>query len=45
MVEHLFEAVEVEAVADVLLVHAAEELVVLQVAEPVYPPVALLRTV
>ena len=42
MVEELLEAVQVEAVADVFLVHAAEELVVLQVAEPADPAVALL---
>ncbi len=42
VVEHLLEAVEVEAVADVLLIYFAEELVVLQVAEPADPPVALL---
>ena len=45
VVEHLLESVEVEAVADVLLVHLAEELVVLETAEPADPPVALLRTV
>jgi hypothetical protein len=42
VVEHLLEAVEVEAVADVLLVDLAEELVVFQTAEPADPPVALL---
>ncbi len=42
MIEHLLEAVEVEAVADVLLIYFAEALVVLQVAEPADPPVALL---
>jgi hypothetical protein len=45
MIEHLLESVEVEAIANVVLVHLAEELVVLQVAEPADPPVALLRTV
>lgn len=45
MVEHLLEAVEVEAVADVLLVDLAEELVILEVAEPADPPVAFLRAV
>lgn len=45
VVEHLFESVEVEGVADVLFVDLAEELVVLQTAEPAYPTVALLRTV
>lgn len=45
VVEHHLQPVEVEAVPDVLLVHLAEELVVLQVAEPTYPPVALLGTV
>jgi hypothetical protein len=45
VVEHLFETVEVEAVADVLFIYFAEELVVLQVAEPVYPTVALFGTV
>jgi hypothetical protein len=45
VVEHLLKPVEVETVADVLLVDLAEELVVLQTAEPAYPTVALLRTV
>lgn len=42
MVEHLFESVEVEAIANVLFVDPAEELVVLEVAEPVDPAIALL---
>ncbi len=42
MVEHLLEPVEVEAVADVLLVDLTEELVVLETAEPTDPAVALL---
>ena len=42
VVEHLLESVEVEAVADVFLVHLTEELMVLETAEPTYPPVALL---
>jgi len=45
VIEHLLETIEVEGVADVLLVHLAEELVVLETAEPAYPTVALLRTV
>jgi len=42
IIEHLLDAVEVEVVADVLLVDFAEELVVLQVAEPAYPAHRLL---
>lgn len=45
VVEHLLESVEVEGVADVLLVDLAEELVVFEVAEPADPAVALLRAV
>ena len=43
MVEHLFEAVEVEAVADEVLLDLAEEVVVLKAAEPLDP--ALLRVI
>ena len=42
VVEHLLESVEVEAIPDVLLVNFAEELVILEVAEPADPAVALL---
>jgi hypothetical protein len=45
VIEHLLESVEVKAVPDVFFVHFAEELVVLQVAKPADPPVALLRAV
>ena len=45
MIEHLLEAVKIEAVADILLVDFAEELVVFQTAEPTDPSIALLRTV
>jgi hypothetical protein len=45
MIEHLLEAVEVEAIPDVLLVDLAEELVILEAAEPVDPAIALLRAV
>lgn len=45
MVEHLFQAVQVETVADVLLIHLAKELVVLQVAEPTDPTLARLRAI
>jgi hypothetical protein len=45
VVEHLLEAVKIEAVADILLVDFAEELVVFQTAEPTDPSIALLRTV
>ena len=45
MVEHLFDSVEVEVVADVLFVDFAEKLVVLEVAEPTDPAHGLLRTV
>lgn len=42
MVEHLLEAVEVETISNILFVYFAEELMVLQVAEPTDPPIALL---
>ena len=42
VIEQLLKSVEVEAVADVLLVDLTEKLVVLEVAEPAYPSVALL---
>ena len=42
MVEHLLETVEVEAIADVLVINPTEELMVLEVAEPADPPVAVL---
>lgn len=45
MVEHLLDPVEVEVIADVLLINFAEELVVLEAAEPVDPAFALLRRV
>ncbi len=45
MIEHLLDSVKIEIVADVLFVNFAEKVVVLQVAEPVYPADALLWTV
>lgn len=42
MIKHLFESVEVEAIADVLFVDPAEKLMILKVAEPVDPAIALL---
>jgi len=42
MVKHLLESVKVEAVANVLFVHSAEELMVFQITEPVDPAIALL---
>ena len=45
VVEHLFESIEIEGVADVLFVNLAEELVVFEVAEPADPAVALLGAV
>lgn len=42
VVEHLLQAVQVETVSNILLVYLAEVLVVLQVAEPADPSVALL---
>ena len=42
MIEHLFDAIEIEIIADVLLVDFAEELVVFEVAEPADPADALL---
>ena len=45
VIEHLLEPVQIEAVPDVLLIDLAEELMVLEVAEPADPPVALLRAV
>ena len=41
MFEHLFEAIEVEAVPDVVLVDSAEEGVVFEVAEPADPAIVL----
>jgi len=45
VVEHLLEAVEVEAVANVLFVYSAKKLMVLKIAKPRYPAVALLGTI
>ena len=45
MIEQLFDAIEVEVVADVLFVDFTEELVILEVAEPTDPADALLWTV
>jgi hypothetical protein len=45
VIEHLLEPIEVEAVPNVLFIDLAEELMILQVAEPADPPVALLRTI
>jgi hypothetical protein len=45
MVKHLFQSVKIEAVTDVLFVNFAEELMVLQVAEPADPSVAFLGAV
>jgi hypothetical protein len=45
VVEHLLEAIEIEAVADVLLVNFTEELMVFQTAEPTDPSITLLRTI
>jgi hypothetical protein len=42
MIEHLLQPVQVETISNILLVYLAEELVVLQVAEPTDPPIALL---
>lgn len=42
MIEHLLDAIEIEIIADVLLVDFAEELVVFEVAEPADPADALL---
>jgi hypothetical protein len=42
MIEHLLEPVQIETISNILLVHLAEELVVLQVAEPTDPSIALL---
>jgi hypothetical protein len=42
MIEHLLEPVQVETISNILLVHLAEELVVLQIAEPTDPSIALL---
>lgn len=42
MIEHLLDAIEIEIIADVLLVDFAEELVVFEVAEPADPAHALL---
>ena len=42
MIEQLFDAIEVEVVADVLFVDFTEELVILEVAEPTDPADALL---
>jgi hypothetical protein len=39
--EHLFEAVEVEAISDIFFVNFAEEGVVFQAAEPVDPTVVV----
>ena len=45
MIEHLFDSIKVEVIADVFLIDLAEELVVLQIAEPVYPSDGFFRTV
>lgn len=45
MVELLLDAVEVEGVPDELVVHLAEELVVLEIAEPLDPSSVLLGAV
>jgi hypothetical protein len=42
VLEHLFEAVEVETIPDVVLVYPAEVSVVLEVAEPADPAVVFL---
>lgn len=45
VIEYLLKPVEVKAVTNVLFVYLAEELMVLQVAEPTDPAVALLGAV
>jgi len=45
MIEELFEPVHVKAIADVLLIDLAEELVILEPAEPTNPAIALFRTI
>ena len=45
MVEHLLEAVKIEAVSDVLFVHFGEEGVVVKGTEPANPAIVLLRAV
>lgn len=45
MIEHLFDAVKIEVIADVLFVDFAEELVVFEIAEPADPADALFGTV
>ena len=45
VLEHLFEAVEVETIANVVLVDPGEKGVVFEVAEPADPAVVLLRSV
>ena len=45
MIEHLFESAQVEAISNVLLVHLAEKLMVLKVAEPADPPITFFGAV
>lgn len=45
MIKHLFDAVEVKIVGDVVLVDLAEELMILQIAKPTNPALAVLRAV
>jgi hypothetical protein len=42
MIEHLFNPIKIEVVADVFFVDFAEELMILEVAEPADPADALL---
>lgn len=45
MFKHLLESVKVEAISYVFFVNFAEEGVVFEAAEPVDPPVLLVRTI
>ena len=42
VVEHLLKAIKVKAIADVLIVDPAEELMILEITKPADPPVAVL---